>query len=39
MSFLTMAILPSWARPYIYGALILLGVFVAIWGYGEHEYH
>lgn len=39
LGFFTMQLVPAWLRPYIYGALALLGVFIAIWSYGEHEYH
>lgn len=31
-------ILPSWLRPYIWGAVGLLVIFVGIWIYGEKRY-
>jgi hypothetical protein len=31
-------ILPSWLRPYIWGAVGLLVIFVGVWIYGERKY-
>jgi hypothetical protein len=38
LGFLTLSILPAPLRPYIYGAIALLVVFVGIWIYGERKY-